>query len=142
MDKEGTRKQCSSIRLHKRRPERESFKATAGMSHLTPDSRRLRLFCFGGKFLSTYRVQHVWGYGMKTNKHQVLLSGLLMPSFSRPHIPVGYKTNQTTNPQTYLHLQHYCSHFSMLLERERVIHILVLSVWVSFSTAPLPSFYR
>ena len=79
---------------------------------------------------------------MGKNKLWILLSGLLMvpsltSSFSTPHIPAGYKINQPTNPQTHLHSQHYCSHFSTLTGNNAV-YILVFLVWVSFSTFSLP----
>lgn len=52
---------------------------------------------------------------------------------------VNKQTTQTTRPQTHLHSQHYCSHFSTLLERERAVHISVSLVWISFSTSGSPS---
>lgn len=58
-------------------------------------------------------------------------------SFSMPHIPAGYKTNQPTNPQTHLHSQHYCSHFSTLTGNRMLFTFSVFS-WVSFSTFSLP----
>lgn len=47
--------------MRKRRPERVSFKVVVGMSHLKPDPRRLRLFCFGGKILGIYKDYNIYG---------------------------------------------------------------------------------
>lgn len=62
------------------------------------------------------------GYGTKINKRQVLLSGLLMAPvgillLAGLEFELAIKTNQTTNPQSCLHVQHQCSHFFILLER-------------------------